>query len=40
MQPTAKLTADALQQPAVPATDPKLQAAAEAANQLVKPICS
>ena len=36
MQPTAKLTADALQQPAVPATDPKLQAAAEAANQLVK----
>lgn len=36
MQPTAKLTADALQQPAVPATDPKLQAAAEAANQRVK----
>ena len=36
MQPTAKLTADALQQPAVPATDPKLQAAAEAANKLVK----
>lgn len=36
VQPTVKLTADALQQPAVPATDPKLQAAAEAANQLVK----
>lgn len=36
MQPAVKLTADELQQPAVPAADPKLQAAAEAANQLVK----
>lgn len=36
VQPAVKLTADELQQPAVPATDPQLQAAAEAANQLVK----
>lgn len=36
LQPTVKLTAKELQQAAVPATDPKLQAAAEAANQLIK----
>lgn len=36
LQPTVKLTADVLQQPAVRSTDPKLQSAAEAANQFVK----
>lgn len=36
LQPTVNLTADELQQPVVPSTDPKLQAAAESANQLIK----
>lgn len=36
LQPTVKLGADTLQQPAVLSTDPKLQSAAEAANQFLK----
>lgn len=36
VQPTVKLTADVLQQPTVRSADKKLQAAAEAANQLLK----